>query len=198
MRGYTRRIRFNSNLVRLKADNFLLRSKLLPGFNSNLVRLKAADIPTTTTNNVKSFNSNLVRLKVFCLKVSTRLRLCFNSNLVRLKEIAWRNSGRGAGKFQFQSGAIKSKTGYSRKSRFRCFNSNLVRLKVFSVVWKWSRLPSFNSNLVRLKDEIQKLLEKFQGRFQFQSGAIKRSDKERSVDLLLSFQFQSGAIKSGG
>ena len=75
--------------------------------------------------------------------------------------------------FQFQTGAIKSKHSQHHRTRQRRFNSKLVRLKEVSGA-TWIRVAS---------------------KFQFQTGAIKRTAGRRCCVRADRFQFQTGAIK---
>ena len=86
-----------------------------------------------------------------------RVRVSFNSKLVRLKGNTSRMcSGFGA-KFQFQTGAIKSRESLFVVPAEMRFNSKLVRLKGLERRRNAGE-PSFNSKLVRLKATIRTLL----------------------------------------
>ena len=121
-------------------------------FNSKLVRLKASLVRASHCRCGARFNSKLVRLKA-TLEISfADLGVGFNSKLVRLKAYVVEGINLEA-KFQFQTGAIKSKPTRTPTPRTQAgFNSKLVRLKGDWVV-RQNLLDtcSFNSKLVRLK-----------------------------------------------
>ena len=163
------------------------------------------------------FNSKVVRLKENANIASSMRKINFNSKVVRLKDYLFRKSKRYFKKFQFQSGAVKSRfldnklgrTLYFNskvvrlKERLGCktiipqlhFNSKVVRLKV-NRTFSTSKLNLyFNSKVVRLKAKVSfGYSEQF--RFQFQSGAVKRKCCLCVVSSNSIFQFQSGAVKS--
>ena len=98
--------------------------------------------------------------------------------------------------FQFQTGAIKSEGGGSPYAVSNGFNSKLVRLKADKPPSFRARLTSFNSKLVRLKGDRPGAIDSpYAQSFQFQTGAIKSQQRfARRAELYL-FQFQTGAIK---
>ena len=82
------------------------------------------------------FNSKLVRLKGYQEETAEGLDARFNSKLVRLKAVSRRTYTDRCARFQFQTGAIKSRHfDKLRYDKIR-FNSKLVRLKVWDATWR--------------------------------------------------------------
>ena len=75
------------------------------------------------------------------------------------------------------------------------FNSKLVRLEEIMFTDLVPFIASFNSKLVRLEVAI-KFLNYSKGRFQFQTGAIRRHELAIYRNKAYTFQFQTGAIRS--
>ena len=101
-------------------------------FNSKLVRLKGTPRGASSSAPQHCFNSKLVRLKACLFHCGhANQRACFNSKLVRLK-VRMTAICRGPTRFQFQTGAIKSKPVRGGARHAFCFNSKLVRLKVLA------------------------------------------------------------------
>ena len=75
---------FNSNLVRLKVDDFEEAIKGLSKFQFQFGAIKSKMHPARQFH-ISRFNSNLVRLKAPLNWTSKIASCCFNSNLVRLK-----------------------------------------------------------------------------------------------------------------
>ena len=113
--------------------------------------------------------------------------------MVRLKVASVSKSGTSS-PFQFQNGAIKSKSWANTEGVKESFNSKMVRLKENN--WEvFNNLKySFNSKMVRLKVVVGGVgLPSVS--FQFQNGAIK-SQLRKAFDVWFdAFQFQNGAIK---
>ncbi len=98
--------------------------------------------------------------------------------------------------FQFQYGAIDSKSYRYILSIYVGFNSSMVRLIVMAAKLLKLLLKRFNSSMVRLIDrKPDQVIQPFE-LFQFQYGAIDRSLSDTSCNLNLTFQFQYGAIDS--
>ena len=73
------------------------------------MRLKAEDLNEAVARHAR-FNSKLVRLKGSGIQAGASiLRVCFNSKLVRLKARQPDRQSTVTSKFQFQTGAIKSR-----------------------------------------------------------------------------------------
>ena len=118
----------------------------------------------------------MVRLRVKLLNCSTLLRTDFNSNMVRLRVWYWIGFIRWRYQFQFQYGAIKRLKKTDNTTLYLHFNSNMVRLRETAIWNNTLMVPNFNSNMVRLRaySFITELCP--DGSFQFQYGAIKRSN----------------------
>ena len=75
-----------------------------------------------------------------------------------------------------------------------CFNSKLVRLKVKNIFATGDECIRFNSKLVRLKVYLDLALHCNTSKFQFQTGAIKRSNMP-GVDTLVRMCFNSKLVR---
>jgi len=97
--------------------------------------------------------------------------------MVRLKEFAGVLRCAFARKFQFQYGAIKSNNREQQRNASESyFNSSMVRLKETSSIALSILDSDFNSSMVRLKVVKPSSICSMVSIFQFQYGAIKRTN----------------------
>jgi len=65
-----------------------------------------------------------------------------------------------------------------KKVNDQCFNSSMVRLGARNIALKGTKLYRFNSSMVRLGEKTLNSVAVIQSLFQFQYGAIRRTDRK--------------------
>ena len=143
--------RFNSKLVRLKADKRKQKTVDKRRFQFQTGSIKRSHQATRHTPQV-SFNSKLVRLKVNRSWFASNSSIVFQFQTGSIKSRQSRLCCDPREAFQFQTGSIKSVDDEHTSTASTGFNSKLVRLKASSSS-VGGVVPSscFNSKLVRLK-----------------------------------------------
>ena len=116
----------------------------------------------------------------------------FNSKLVRLKEF---QSNGSIIRFQFQTGAIRSVRRMLLLRHRSRFNSKLVRLEVAFFGSSTTTHTRFNSKLVRLESGKIEAYEEHNGKFQFQTGSIKRHGDNRNAGICWVESFNSKLVR---
>ena len=118
----------------------------------------------------------------------------FNSKLVRLK-VKTVTVDVAEGKFQFQTGSIKSAFGSLFSVSNRGFNSKLVRLKGLMQFFAYPATRMFQFQTGSIKSSVAHPHATLVKWFQFQTGSIKREIHLIDSTGKARFQFQTGSIK---